>query len=81
MNAKFIALGKAIPSLRAGKPNASIRSKGIKVNLNDSTVIQNKAEVLTKALAYIHELQEERSFLQNEVSDLRKQFLLPRGIW
>ncbi|KAL1874161.1 hypothetical protein Plec18167_006096 [Paecilomyces lecythidis] len=80
MNAKFIALGKAIPSLRAGKPNASLRSKGIKVNLNDSTVIQNKAEVLTKALAYIQELQEERSLLQNEVSALRSH-LLPRGIW
>ncbi|GAD93910.1 HLH DNA binding domain protein, putative [Paecilomyces variotii No. 5] len=80
MNAKFIALGKAIPSLRAGKPNASLRSKGIKVNLNDSTVIQNKAEVLTKALAYIQELQEERCLLQNEVSALRGH-LLSRGIW
>ncbi|KAJ9305718.1 transcriptional regulator family: Helix-loop-helix [Paecilomyces variotii] len=80
MNAKFIALGKAIPSLRAGKPNASLRSKGIKVILNDSTVIQNKAEVLTKAVAYIQELEEQRSLLHREICSLRDH-LLPRGIW
>ncbi|KAJ9295984.1 transcriptional regulator family: Helix-loop-helix [Paecilomyces variotii] len=80
INAKFIALGKAIPSLRAGKPNASLRSKGIKVNLDDSTVIQNKAEVLSKAVAYIHELEEQRSLLRREISSLRGH-LFPRGMW
>ncbi|KAJ9265154.1 transcriptional regulator family: Helix-loop-helix [Paecilomyces variotii] len=80
MNAKFIALGKAIPSLRAGKPNSSLRSKGIKVILDDSTMIQNKAEVLTKAVAYIQELEEQRSLLHREICSLRDH-LLPRGIW
>ncbi|GAD97610.1 HLH DNA binding domain protein, putative [Paecilomyces variotii No. 5] len=80
MNAKFMALGNAIPSLRANKSNTSMNSKGIKTNLKDGTQTQNKSEVLTKALAYIQELQEEKYMLQNELSVL-KDNLLPRNVW
>ncbi|KAL1878916.1 hypothetical protein Plec18167_004211 [Paecilomyces lecythidis] len=80
MNAKFMALGNAIPSLRANKSNTSMNSKGIKTNLKDGTQTQNKSEVLTKALAYIQELQEEKYLLQNELSVL-KDNLLPGNVW
>ncbi|KAJ9196065.1 transcriptional regulator family: Helix-loop-helix [Paecilomyces variotii] len=80
MNAKFMALGNAIPSLRANKSNSSMNSKGIKTNLKDGTQTQNKSEVLTKALAYIQELQDEKYMLQNELSCL-KDNLLPRNVW
>lgn len=83
LNAKFLALSNAVPSLRASKPGANstnANSKGIKTNLKDGVQFQNKSEVLTRALAYIQELQEEKFLLQNELNVL-KENLLPGGVW
>ncbi|KAL2010250.1 hypothetical protein VTN00DRAFT_6057 [Thermoascus crustaceus] len=83
LNAKFLALSNAVPSLRASKAgtsSANANSKCIKTNLKDGVQFQNKSEVLTRALAYIQELQEEKLLLQNELNVL-KENLLPGGMW
>jgi hypothetical protein len=80
MNAKFVALGKAIPNFRqrqglngSGK-SSSKKSLAVKDGAAASgtqPLPQNKSEVLTNALAYITELQEQNRLLQNEVAVLR----------
>ncbi|KAL2220007.1 hypothetical protein M432DRAFT_589346 [Thermoascus aurantiacus ATCC 26904] len=85
LNAKFQALSNAIPSLRdrtnSSRTNSANANKGIRTNLKDGGVqFQNKSEVLTRALAYIQQLQEEKFLLQNEINVL-KDNLLPGGLW
>ncbi|GAD94034.1 HLH DNA binding domain protein, putative [Paecilomyces variotii No. 5] len=80
MNAKFMALGNAIPSLHTNKPNASINSKGTKINIKDGRQMKNKSEVLTKALAYIQQLEEEKHIIRNDLCVLRDS-VLPGGAW
>jgi hypothetical protein len=80
MNAKFAALSSALP----GAPNPSQKSnaeRGHKKSVSGSAggCCQNKSEVLSNALAYIHQLQEENGSLKGEISVL-KENLLPRGM-
>lgn len=87
MNAKFVALGDAIPSFRhrqglhgSGK-NASKKSLSLKegnvATAGTQQLSQNKSEVLTNALAYIRELQEQNRLLQSEVTLLKGNLLAP----
>ncbi|CRG87657.1 hypothetical protein PISL3812_04677 [Talaromyces islandicus] len=87
MNAKFLALGNSIP--RPGPFATQLASnKGSRKHslctTRDSLANgvqqqqQNKSEILTNALAYIQELQEENSRLKGELMVL-KENLLPRG--
>lgn len=80
MNAKFVALGSAIPSFRTRPLVNSSNVKGVRKSVRDGTQPQNKSEILTNALAYIQELQEENRLLQNEVNVL-KENLLPGSMW
>lgn len=68
MNAKFVALEKAMSNNGVAKT-----SKGGSASLK-------KSEILTNAIAYIQELQEENRAAQKELA-LLKQNLLPGGIW
>lgn len=68
MNAKFVALEKAMSSNGVAKASKS-----------GSTSLK-KSEILTNAIAYIQELQEENRAIHKELS-LLKQNLLPGGIW
>jgi hypothetical protein len=90
MNAKFLALGNSIP--RPGPfatqlaSNKGSRKHSLCASRRDSLANgtqqqqqqQNKSEILTNALSYIQELQEENSRLKGELMVL-KENLLPRG--
>lgn len=80
MNAKFVALGGAIPSFRTRPLVNSTGVKGVRKSVRDGSQPQNKSEILTNALAYIQELQEENRLLQTELNVL-KDNLLPGSIW
>lgn len=94
MNAKFLALGNAIPRSGGFTGTQLASNKGSrKHSVCASTTRggdsasgrrqseqqqQNKSEILTNALSYIHELQDENSRLKSELVVL-KENLLPRG--
>ncbi|EEA23943.1 hypothetical protein TMatcc_007012 [Talaromyces marneffei ATCC 18224] len=93
MNAKFLALGNAIPrpggftstqlASNKGPRKHSVcqpsRGETASVGRRQSEQQQqNKSEILTNALSYIHELQDENSRLKSELLVL-KENLLPRG--
>jgi len=80
MNAKFVALGSAIPSFRTRPLANSASAKGVRKSVRDGSQPQNKSEILTNALSYIQELQEENRLLQNELNVL-KDNLLPGSVW
>lgn len=80
MNAKFVALGGAIPSFRTRPLVNATGVKGVRKSVRDGSQPQNKSEILTNALAYIQELQEENRLLQSELNVL-KDNLLPGSIW
>jgi hypothetical protein len=80
MNAKFVALGSAIPSFRTRPLANSASVKGVRKSVRDGSQPQNKSEILTNALSYIQELQEENRLLQNELNVL-KDNLLPGTVW
>ncbi|GIK07783.1 hypothetical protein Aspvir_003451 [Aspergillus viridinutans] len=70
MNAKFVALEKAMYGSRVQKP-----TKG-----GSGPASLKKSEILTNAIAYMQELQDENAALQKELA-LLKQNLLPGGLW
>ncbi|KKA21792.1 HLH DNA binding domain protein [Rasamsonia emersonii CBS 393.64] len=76
MNAKFVALGNAIPKSAAHLSQST--NKGLRKSTFGEQPPQNKSEILTGALAYIRELQEENRLLRNELNVL-KENLLPGG--
>jgi hypothetical protein len=94
MNAKFLALGNSIPRPGGSFATQLASNKGSRKHslctTRDSLASgsqqhhqqhqqqQNKSEILTNALAYIQELQEENSRLKGELIVL-KENLLPRG--
>ncbi|KAH8701799.1 hypothetical protein BGW36DRAFT_394608 [Talaromyces proteolyticus] len=89
MNAKFLALGNAIPrpgpfatqlaSNKGSRKHSLCQSRDPgAVGEGAQQQQQNKSEILTNALSYIHELQEENSRLKGELMVL-KENLLPRG--
>lgn len=98
MNAKFLALGNAIPrsggitgtqlaSNRGPRKHSVCQPRGSGGSGSDNSASgrrqseqqqQNKSEILTNALQYIHELQDENSRLKSELLVL-KENLLPRG--
>jgi hypothetical protein len=86
MNAKFVALGNAIPkSCMSGPfPQLATTNKAPRrssLGRDGSSGIpqqQNKSEILTNALAYIQDLQEQNRLLQGELAVL-KENLLPGG--
>ncbi|KAA8650207.1 uncharacterized protein ATNIH1004_002888 [Aspergillus tanneri] len=67
MNAKFVALEKAM-------------SGGIQKQTKGGSASLKKSEILTNAIAYMHELQEENKILHKELAML-KQNLPPNGMW
>lgn len=71
MNAKFVALEKSIAPTSTGvhKPAKGGHAASLK-----------KSEILSNAIAYIQELQQENKALRKEMMVL-KQNLLPGGIW
>lgn len=70
MNAKFVALEKAMSGSGVQKP-----TKG-----GSGPASLKKSEILTNAIAYMQELQDENAALQKELT-LLKQNLLPGGLW
>jgi hypothetical protein len=70
MNAKFVALEKAMSGSGVQKP-----TKG-----GSGPASLKKSEILTNAIAYMQELQDENAALQKELA-LLKQNLLPSGLW
>ncbi|KAF7121824.1 hypothetical protein CNMCM5793_009377 [Aspergillus hiratsukae] len=70
MNAKFVALEKAMSGSGVQKP-----TKG-----GSGPASLKKSEILTNAIAYMQELQDENAALQKELA-LLKQNLLPGGLW
>ncbi|KAF7179170.1 hypothetical protein CNMCM7691_008101 [Aspergillus felis] len=70
MNAKFVALEKAMSGSGVQKP-----TKG-----GSGSASLKKSEILTNAIAYMQELQDENAALQKELA-LLKQNLLPGGLW
>ncbi|QKX63525.1 uncharacterized protein TRUGW13939_10696 [Talaromyces rugulosus] len=90
MNAKFLALGNSIPrpgpfatQLASNKGSrkhslCSSRRDSLANGTQQQQQQQNKSEILTNALSYIQELQEENSRLKGELMVL-KENLLPRG--
>jgi hypothetical protein len=90
MNAKFVALGNAIPKHSTAAPHLSSQSGAATTKaLRRTTSLhrdqhqpqpqQNKSEILTSALAYIRELQEENRLLQNELTVLKENLLPQQG--
>ncbi|KAL1971047.1 hypothetical protein VTN77DRAFT_2881 [Rasamsonia byssochlamydoides] len=79
MNAKFLALGNAIPKSAAQAANkGGTRKSSSSLNRDGQ---QNKSEILTNALAYIRELQEENRLLQNELTVLKENLLPGSVVW
>ncbi|EED17596.1 HLH DNA binding domain protein, putative [Talaromyces stipitatus ATCC 10500] len=94
MNAKFLALGNAIPRSGVFTGTQLASNKGPRKHSlcqptrdgrrhqeqqqQQQQQQQNKSEILTNALSYIHELQDENSRLKSELLVL-KENLLPRG--
>ncbi|KAH2052173.1 hypothetical protein KXW51_004386 [Aspergillus fumigatus] len=70
MNAKFVALEKAMSGSGVQKP-----TKG-----GSGPASLKKSEILTNAIAYMQELQDQNAVLQKELA-LLKQNLLPGGLW
>ncbi|KAH1663205.1 hypothetical protein KXW65_000788 [Aspergillus fumigatus] len=70
MNAKFVALEKAMSGSGVQKP-----TKG-----GSGPASLKKSEILTNAIAYMQELQDQNAALQKELA-LLKQNLLPGGLW
>ncbi|EAW13460.1 putative HLH DNA binding domain protein [Aspergillus clavatus NRRL 1] len=69
MNAKFVALEKAMSGSGVQKPTKSGSSASLK-----------KSEILSNAISYMQELQDENAALQKELA-LLKQNLLPGSLW
>ncbi|KAI9044514.1 uncharacterized protein KD926_000425 [Aspergillus affinis] len=67
MNAKFVSLEKAMCG-------------GVQKSTKGGSASLKKSEILTNAIAYMHELQEENKAMQKELA-LYKQGLVPNGIW
>lgn len=88
MNAKFLALGNSIPrpgpfatqlaSNKGSRKHSLCAPRGDSAQQQQQQQQQNKSEILTNALSYIQELQEENSRLKGELMVL-KENLLPRG--
>jgi hypothetical protein len=89
MNAKFVALGNALPTNPASGRPSFTQYAPLKSGLQKSSSLcrdgathqqaaQNKSEILTNALTYILKLQEQNGLLQGELAAL-KQNLLPGG--
>lgn len=78
MNAKFLALGNAIPKTAAQQSqstNKGLRKSTLSGDTQQQQPPQNKSEILTGALAYIRELQEENRLLRNELNVLKENLL------
>ncbi|GMF72573.1 unnamed protein product [Aspergillus oryzae] len=67
MNAKFVALEKAMCG-------------GVQKSSKSGSASLKKSEILTNAIAYMQELQEENKALQKELA-LFKQNMVPSGMW
>ena len=67
MNAKFVALEKAMCG-------------GVQKSNKSGSASLKKSEILTNAIAYMQELQEENKALQKELA-LFKQNMVPSGMW
>ncbi|KAK1142643.1 hypothetical protein N8T08_007447 [Aspergillus melleus] len=67
MNAKFVALEKAMCG-------------GVQKSTKGGSASLKKSEILTNAITYMHELQEENKAMQKELA-LYKQGLVPSGMW
>ncbi|KAE8352296.1 hypothetical protein BDV28DRAFT_135342 [Aspergillus coremiiformis] len=67
MNAKFVALEKAMCG-------------GVQKSSKNGSASLKKSEILTNAIAYMQELQEENKALQKELAML-KQNMIPSGMW
>ncbi|RAH81274.1 HLH DNA binding domain protein [Aspergillus japonicus CBS 114.51] len=67
MNAKFVALEKAM-------------SGGIQKPTKGGSASLKKSEILTNAIAFMQELQEENKALQKELA-MMKQNVVPNGMW
>lgn len=78
MNAKFMALGNAIPrpghansyNNNNNHPDSSLTTR--RSALHHHQREQNKSEILTNALAYIHDLEDQNRRLQGELALLRE---------
>ncbi|OJJ50646.1 hypothetical protein ASPZODRAFT_126553 [Penicilliopsis zonata CBS 506.65] len=84
MNAKFVALEKAMATPHGVSKNSSCSSSSPSVTNPASrpgaAASLKKSEILSNAITYIQELQEENRAMQKEMA-LLKQNLLPGGIW
>ena len=67
MNAKFVALEKAMCG-------------GVQKSSKSGSASLKKSEILTNAIAYMQELQEENKVLQKELA-MFKQNMVPSGMW
>ncbi|KAF5855384.1 hypothetical protein ETB97_009334 [Aspergillus alliaceus] len=67
MNAKFVALEKAMCG-------------GVQKSSKSGSASLKKSEILTNAIAYMQELQEENKALQKELA-MMKQNMIPSGMW
>lgn len=74
MNAKFLSLEKAISPSGVHKQSTSSSRAGAGAGS------LKKSEILTNALTYIDNVQQENQALHKELA-LLKQNLLPGGIW
>lgn len=77
MNAKFVALEKACaggPS--SAGPAGSGDGTGVKASSSSSSL--KKSEILSNAIAYMHDLQEQNRYLHKEIAVLKQS---QYGIW
>lgn len=75
MNAKFVALEKACAGGPSSGPAGSGDSSGVKASSSSSL---KKSEILSNAIAYMHDLQEQNRYLHKEVAVLKQS---QYGIW
>lgn len=78
MNAKFVALEEAIA---AGPARVAEHSENAKSKAGSASL--KKSEILSNAIAYMHELQEENRYLHKEIAVLRQGYFGAggAGIW
>lgn len=78
MNAKFVALEEAIA---AGPARVAEHSENAKSKAGSASL--KKSEILSNAIAYMHQLQEENRYLHKEIAVLRQGYFGTggAGIW
>lgn len=73
MNAKFVALEKAVLQRPAAQGGKTVSGDG------DSVALK-KSEILSNAIACIHDLRDENAALRKQL-EIMRQNLLPGGLW